>query len=159
LKIIYHNPLHSALQKIIFWEGLDLLKDTQVISMEKQHSSIFGQEFVRKQNDGINKVVNTLIPGWDKKCQVKNIRHQEWAWDDYNHNIHFLFSSEIQTKKSNNVCETLKNENRRGWNPHQTSRPRFGESSICGIPTKVPYQILVKAPYVESPPNFGIKVS
>jgi hypothetical protein len=39
--------------------------------MEKQHSSIFGQEFVRKQNDGVNKVANTLIPGWDKKMSSK----------------------------------------------------------------------------------------
>lgn len=126
--------------------------------MENWHSSILGQEFVKKQNDGINKVVNILILGWDRKCWVKNIRHQEWAWDVYNHKIHFFFSLETQTKKSSNVYETLKNENRRRWNPHQTLGPRFGASSICGIPTKVLHQILVKVPYVESPPNFDIKV-
>jgi hypothetical protein len=73
LNTIYQNPLHLALQKIFFQEGLDLCKDMQVINME--HSSILGQEFVRKHNDGVNKVVNILIPRWDRKCQVENIRH------------------------------------------------------------------------------------
>jgi hypothetical protein len=35
-----------------------------------------------------------------------------------------------QRKKSNIVCDTIKNESRRGWNPHQISALKFGEGSI-----------------------------
>jgi hypothetical protein len=59
--------------------------------MEKQHCSFLKQKFVRKQNDKINKVVDIIILGWDKKIWVREVRHQEIAWDVYNHKNHFIF--------------------------------------------------------------------
>jgi hypothetical protein len=45
--------------------------------------------------------------------------------------------TKTQWKKSNNVCETLRNESKRGWNTNQTLAPKFCEGSISGIPTKL----------------------
>jgi 23S rRNA maturation mini-RNase III len=36
--------------------------------MEKEHSAILGQIFVKKQNDRINEVVHTSIPTQDREC-------------------------------------------------------------------------------------------
>jgi hypothetical protein len=56
--------------------------------MEEQRNSILGHEFVRKHND--NKVVDILIPGHDRECRVRDIRHWEIVWDVVNHKIRFL---------------------------------------------------------------------
>lgn len=45
------------------------------------------------------------------------------------------------------------------WNPHQTLTLKFGERFLHGIFTKLQHQSLVKGSYVETPGNFGIKVS
>jgi hypothetical protein len=44
------------------------------------------------------------------------------------------------------------------WNPHKTSTLKFGERIINGILTKLQHQSLVKGSYVDSSPNFGVKL-
>jgi hypothetical protein len=36
--------------------------------MGKEHNAIFGQKFVKKQNDRINEIVHTSIPTEDREC-------------------------------------------------------------------------------------------
>jgi hypothetical protein len=69
LKTIDHNLLHlDQLQNIVVQEGLNLIQHTKVIGMEKEHKTIIGQKFVKKNNDRINEVVHTLILAQDREC-------------------------------------------------------------------------------------------
>jgi hypothetical protein len=69
LKTIDHNLLHlDRLQNIVVQEGLNLIQHTKVIGMEKEHKTIIGQKFVKKNNDRINEVVHTLILAQDREC-------------------------------------------------------------------------------------------
>jgi hypothetical protein len=45
--------------------------------------------------------------------------------------------AKTQWKQSSNVCDTLRNKSKKGWNPHQTLAPKFDEGFIHGIPTKL----------------------
>ncbi len=106
--IIYDNPLHLDLQKLVLQERPNLFQHAQIIGMEKQHISIFEKEVVKKQNDKTNKVVDTLILRGDRKCQVKDIRHQEITWDVYNHKIHFLLWGDLHRHNGNDQVVIVK---------------------------------------------------